>query len=110
MIANTEVLVLTDSGICTLGEQPRYLVLMLGNPCLMLFTNGMPIAVSQQQYLSLANIYDNMKFACSPTLCLLPFMNMLQKRWPNVAEKPCYIQILPDLLREGVSISIHPSL
>ena len=36
-----------------------------------------------------------MKLACSPTVYLLPFMNMLQKRWPNVAEKPCYIQILP---------------
>ena len=25
-------------------------------------------------------------------------MNMLQKRWPNVAEMPCYIQILPDII------------
>ena len=37
-----------------------------------------------------------MKLACSPTLCLLPLMNRLQKCWPNVAKQPCYNRILPE--------------
>ena len=56
----------------------------------MLFTNSMPIAVGQQEYLSLANVYEHMKLAGSQTL--LPFM--------NVAEKPCYKLILPAFLRD----------